>query len=111
MIIANAALIQINGTAAAQYAKKICPIGVNPLPIATVTFSRTIAVALPIILFAAILLLGILASLRYAHGWVEVLSEGAAATTPMTVDGLVAFVSALVTAGGVVWLYVVRLAR
>ena len=79
----------------------------NLLPIATVTFSRTIAV----VLFVATLLLGIFASLRYAHGWVEVLSEGAAATSPMAVDGLVALVSALVTAGGVVWLYVVRLAR
>ena len=83
----------------------------NPLPVATATFSRAIAVALSVILFAAILLFGILVSLRYAHGWVEVLSEGAAATTPMAVDGLVALVSALVTAVGVVWLYVVRLAR
>lgn len=83
----------------------------NPLPITTVTFSRTIAVALPIILFAAILLFGILVSLRYAHGWVEVLSEGAAATSPMAVDGLVALASALVTAFGAVWLYLVRLAR
>lgn len=82
----------------------------NPLPITTVTFSRTIAVALPIILFAAILLFGILVSLRYAHGWVEVLSEGASAT-PMAVESLVALVSALVTVVGVVWLYVVRLAR
>lgn len=83
----------------------------NPLPIAIATFSRAIAVALPAILFAAILLFGILVSRRYAHGWVEVLSEGAAATTPMAVDGLVALVSALVTVVGVVWLYVVRLAR
>ena len=83
----------------------------NLFPIATVTFSQAIAIALPIVLFAAIVLLGILASLRYAHGWVEVLSEGAAATTPMAADGLVALVSALVTAGGIVWLYVVRLAR
>ncbi|MGC2827309.1 MAG: hypothetical protein WA322_24285 [Pseudolabrys sp.] len=82
----------------------------NPLPITTVTFSRTIAVALPIILFAAILLFGILVSLRYAYGWVEVLSEGASAT-PMAVESLVALVSALVTVVGVVWLYVVRLAR
>ena len=40
----------------------------NPLHTATVTFSRAVAVALPVILFAAILLLGILVSLRYAHG-------------------------------------------
>ncbi len=64
----------------------------NPLP--TATFSRAIAVALPVILFAAILLFGILVSLRYAHGWFEVLSEGATATSPMAVDGLVALASA-----------------
>ena len=52
----------------------------NPLPTATSTFSRVTEVALPVIFFAAILLFGILVSLRYAHGWVEVLSEGAAAT-------------------------------
>ena len=83
----------------------------NPLPTASATFSRAIAVALPVILFAAILLFRVLASLRYAHGWVEVLTEGAAATSPMAVDSLVALVSALVTAVGVVWLYLARLAR
>jgi hypothetical protein len=80
----------------------------NPLPPA---LSRVIEVALPIVFFAAILLFGILVSLRYAHGWVEVLSEGAAATSPMAVDGLVALASVLVTAFGAVWLYLARLAR
>jgi hypothetical protein len=83
----------------------------NPLPTATSTFSRVTEVALPVIFFAAILLFGILVSLRYAHGWVEVLSEGAAATSPIAVDGLVALASVLVTAFGAVWLYLVRLAR
>jgi len=63
------------------------------------------------ILFAAILLFGILVLMRYAHGWVEVASEMAAATTPMAADGLVAFVSALITGVGAVWIYVVHLAR
>lgn len=40
----------------------------NPLHTATVTFGRAIAVALPVILFAAILLFGILGLMRYAHG-------------------------------------------
>jgi hypothetical protein len=80
----------------------------NPLPTA---LSRVIEVALPVVFFAAILLFGILVSLRYAHGWVEVLSEGAAATSPMAVDGLVALASVLVTAFGAVWLYLARLAR
>jgi hypothetical protein len=62
-------------------------------------FGRAVAVALPIILFAVILLFGILVGLRYAHGWIEVMSEVPAATTPMAADGLVAFVSALITAG------------
>ena len=55
----------------------------NPLHTASVTFGRAVAVALPVILFAAVLLLAILVSLRYAHGWAEVVSEAAAATTPM----------------------------
>ena len=83
----------------------------NPLPPATAIFGRIIEVALPVIFFAVILMFAILVSLRYAHGWVEVLSEGAAATSPMAVDGLIALASALVTAFGAVWLYLVRLAR
>jgi hypothetical protein len=67
--------------------------------------------AIVAILFAAILLFGILVLMRYAHGWVEVASEVAVATTPMAADGVVAFVSALVTAVGAVWLYAVHLAR
>jgi hypothetical protein len=63
------------------------------------------------ILFAAILLFGILVLMRYAHGWVEVASMVAPATIPMAADGLVAFVSALITAVGAVWLYVVHFAR
>jgi len=80
-------------------------------PFHTATFGRAIAHALAVILFAAVLLFGILVSLRYAYGWVEVVSEGAAAAIPMAADGLVSFVSALVTAVGVVWLYVKRLAH
>lgn len=81
----------------------------NPLPAPTDTFGRT--AVLFVILFAAVLLIGVLVSLRYAHGWAEVLSDGAAATIPMAVDSLAALISALVTAVGVVWLYIVRLAR
>jgi hypothetical protein len=75
------------------------------------TFGRAAATALPIILFAAVLLFAILVSLRFAYGWVEVVSEGAAAAVPMAADGLAAFVSALVTGVGTVWLYVRHLAR
>jgi hypothetical protein len=77
----------------------------------TATFGRAVAPALAVVLFAAVLVFGILVSLRYAHGWAEVMSEGAAAAIPMAADGLVAIVSALVTAVGVVCLYVRRLAR
>jgi hypothetical protein len=66
--------------------------------------------AIVIILFAAILLFGILVLMRYAHGWVEVASVMAVATTPMAADSLVAFVSALITAVGAVWFYLVHLA-
>jgi hypothetical protein len=83
----------------------------KPTPIAGISFGRVIALALPIGLFAAVLLFGIFVLVRYAHGWVEVLGEAAAATAPMAGDGVVALVSTLVTAVAAVWLYLVRLAH
>ena len=77
----------------------------------TANFSNVVATVVPAVLFAAILLFAILVSLRYAHGWAEVASEGAAVAIPMAADGLVAIVSALVTAAGAVWFYTTRLAR
>jgi hypothetical protein len=77
----------------------------------TGTFRQVVAVALPIILFVAVLLFAILVSLRYAQGWVDVVSEGAAAAISMAGNGLAAAVSALVAAVGVVWLYLRRLAH
>jgi hypothetical protein len=67
--------------------------------------------ALAVVLFTAVLLCGILIALRYAYGWAELASEGAAIAIPMAADGLVAIVSALTVAGGAVWFYVTRLAR
>jgi hypothetical protein len=67
--------------------------------------------ALAAVLFAAVLLFGIFVMLRYAYGWAEVASEGAGVVIPMAADGLVAIVSALVTAVGAVWFYATRLAR
>jgi|SoimicMinimDraft_9_1059737.scaffolds.fasta_scaffold36786_3 hypothetical protein len=75
------------------------------------TFEQVTALASPIILFAAMLLFGIFASPQYAYAWIEVLSQGTMATTPMAIDGVVAILSALVTAVSVVWLYFMRLAR
>ncbi|HXX09553.1 MAG TPA: hypothetical protein VEJ43_15980 [Pseudolabrys sp.] len=75
------------------------------------TISRVMALALPISLFAIVLLFGIFVLLRYAHAWVAVLGEAAATTAPMAGDGVVALVSTLVTVVGVVWLYSARLAR
>ena len=80
-------------------------------PYHAAAFGRTAAVALPVILFAAVLLFAILVSLRHAHRWAEVLSDGAAAAVPMASDGLAAVVSTVVTAAGGVWLYVRQLAR
>lgn len=67
--------------------------------------------ALAVLLFAVVLLFGILVTLRYAHGWVEVASDGAAIAIPMAADGLVAIVSAVVTAVGAVWFYAKQLAH
>ena len=47
-----------------------------------------LTIMLAAILFVAILLLGLLFPLRYAHGWVEVFSEGSAMAAPMPVDGI-----------------------
>jgi len=74
-------------------------------------YGRAVSSAFVVILFTAALLFGILVMLRYAHGWAEVVSEGAAVAIPMAADGLVAIVSALVTAAGAVWFYATRLAR
>ena len=67
--------------------------------------------ALVVVLFAVVLLFGILVTLRFAYGWAEVASEGAAIALPMAADGLVAIVSAAVTAVGAVWFYATQLAR
>ena len=77
----------------------------------TVTLGELAATVVPVVLFAIILLFGILVSLRHAHGWTEVLSEGVAATAPMAADGVVGFVSALGTGVGLVWLYLRQLAH
>jgi orotate phosphoribosyltransferase len=80
-------------------------------PYHAATFSRVATAALAGILFAAVLLFAFFVTLRYAHGWAEVVSEGAAVAVPMASDGLVVVISALVTAGGTVLFYVRKLAR
>ena len=77
----------------------------------TVTLGELAATVVPVVLFAIILLFGILVSLRHAHGWTEVLSDGATAAAPMAADGVVGFVSALGTGVGLVWLYLRQLAH
>lgn len=83
----------------------------SPHPHHTAAYRGAIAPAVAVILFAVVLLFGIVVTLRFAHGWVEVVPEGAAIAMPMVADGLVAIVSAMVTAAGVVWLAATRLAR
>lgn len=77
----------------------------------TKTFEHVTVLASPIILFTAMLLFGIFASPQYAYAWIEALSPGTMAATPMAIDGIIAILSALVTAVSVVWLYFMRLAR
>ena len=77
------------------------------LPHHTAARGGAVASAVAVILFAAVLLFGIVVTLRYAHGW----AEGATAAIPMAADGLVTIVSALVTAAGALWFYATRLAR
>ncbi len=81
----------------------------QPLPSKGIT--RPAAIVLPIILFIVMLFFAIVVTLRYAHGWSEAFTPGAAATTPMAVDGLAGLASILLTAVGAAWLYMRRLAR
>ena len=74
-------------------------------------YGRVVANALVVVLFAAVLLFGILVALRYANGFAAAASEGAAVVMPMAADGLVAIVSGSVAAAGAIWLYATRLAR
>lgn len=84
-------------------------VGHGPLPGAAL--GAGVMAALVVILFIAILLLGVLVPLRYAHGWVEVVSQGATSVVPMAGDSLVAIVSAALTGIAAVWLYLRSLAH
>lgn len=81
----------------------------QPLPSKGITRSATIV--LPIILFVVMLFFAVVVTLRYAHGWADAFTSGAAATTPLAVDGLAGLASIALTVLGGVWLYVRRLAR
>ena len=72
-------------------------------------YGQVASTAVVVLLFAAVLLFGILVAPRYAHGSADLAFETAA--MPMAGDGIVAIVSALATGAGVVWLYVKRLAH
>jgi hypothetical protein len=73
-------------------------------------FGRFAGAASAVILFGAVLLFAIIVSLRYAHGWVGALSDGATVAAPMTADAIAGLASMVVTGVGIVWLYVKRLA-
>jgi hypothetical protein len=60
-------------------------------------------------LFVAILVVAVFAFPQHAPAWVEAFSG--ADSAPMAADGLVAFVSILITAVSAVWLYLTRLVR
>ena len=81
----------------------------QPLPSKGITRSATIV--LPIILFVVMLFFAVVVTMRYAHGWTDAFSSGAAAATPFAVDGLAGLASIALTVLGGVWLYVRRLAR
>lgn len=67
--------------------------------------------ALAAILFLAVLLLAILVSYRYAHGWTQVLSGRAKTVLPAASGGLASAVSVVGVVVGMVWLCVRQLAR
>lgn len=81
----------------------------QPLPSKGIT--RSASIVLPIILFVVMLFFAVVVTLRYAHGWAEPFASGAAAATPLAVDGLTGLASIVLTTLGGVWLYMRRLAR
>jgi len=80
-------------------------------PQQTAGFGRAASIMLPVILFAVMLLFGVVVTLRYAHGWTDVLAAGASAATPMAADGVAGLATVLLTALGVVFFYLRQLAR
>jgi hypothetical protein len=83
--------------------------GTHPLNTATIT--RAVVAALVVMLIVALVLIVWLAPIRHAYGGIEVFAEGAAIMSPVAADGIVAIVSAAMTAGAVVWLYLRELAH
>jgi hypothetical protein len=72
---------------------------------------RTTPTAPTSALFVAILVLAVFAFPQHAPAWVAAFSAGMADSAPIAADGLVAFVSILITAVSAVWLYLTRLVR
>jgi hypothetical protein len=77
----------------------------------TDTIARVVVAALVVMLFVALVLFVWLAPIRFAYGGLEVFSEGAAIMAPVAAEGIVAIVSAAMTAAAVVWLYLRHLAH
>ena len=68
------------------------------------SFRQIAGGALAAILFLAVLVLAILVSYRYAHGWTQVPSGRAETVLPAASDGLAGAISVLGVLVGMVWL-------
>jgi hypothetical protein len=77
---------------------------------AAIIVQAIVAVLVVMLVFALVVFMSLVPS-RHAYGGVEVFSEGAAVMAPLAADGIVAIVSAVMTAAVVVWLYVRQLAH
>ena len=75
---------------------------------AAIILNAIVAVLVVMLVFALVVFMW-LTPIRHAYGGIEVFSEGAAMMSPAAADGIVAIVSAVMTAGAVVWLYVRQL--
>jgi hypothetical protein len=78
----------------------------DPLPIAAVGYALTAAL---VSLFVVVLLLGLLVPLPHAHGLVGVFADAAVNAVPFGLDGIVAILSAALTAiaAGIAYLRVI----
>jgi hypothetical protein len=70
-------------------------------------YPKLVRAGLPV--FAALLIIGEFT--QDAQAWVAAFSEGMAANATMGTEGLIAFVSIMITAISAVWLYLTQLVR
>jgi hypothetical protein len=89
----------------------IYPEPIGPICSIATLLKRTTPTGPTSALFVAILVLAVFAFPQPAPAWVAAFSEGMTANATMGTEGLIAFVSIMITAISAVWLYLTQLVR